>query len=210
LIAARWFKLIAMETSPETDAAGMAMEGRAIDKSKWGAGPWQDEPDRVDFIAFGFSCFARRHPQHGHWCGYVGVPREHPFYGKPYGDVEGALEFHRGINYSALCDEAGDICHVPAPGMPADVWWFGGDFGHGFDLCPGIDARWREAREAFPLIPELPGMPRDTYRALPYVRQNIEHLAEQLAAIAAADALQHAGARSGCETRRERISPELV
>src|SRR4051794_8253554 len=94
-----------------------------LDKSTWGDGPWQDEPDRVDFVHAGLACFVRRHPLYGHLCGYVGIPREHPLYGKPY--EECSLDAHGGVNYADACDEKAGICHVPQPGMPADVWWLG-------------------------------------------------------------------------------------
>jgi hypothetical protein len=173
----------------------MTAEPYSVDKSTWGPGEWQDEPDRVDFVRAGFACLALRHPNHGHWCGYVGVPREHPLYGldwqkSAYGD----LNFHRGINYSAPCEEGGLICHVPAPGQPDDVWWIGGDFLHLFDFAPGMDARLREATAgaealgapwADALRPKGQRDPifREVYRTLPYVRHEIEHLADELAAV---------------------------
>lgn len=141
-----------------------------IDKSTWGPGPWQSEPDRVDFVHAGFACFALRNDRLGHWCGYVGVPREHPAYGKGYDDVN--VDFHGGLTYSRAC--SGQICHVPAPGMPDDVWWLGGDFAHLFDLSPGLRAMLRQC--------EAPDRDRgDVYRDLAYVRGEIERLAEQLA-----------------------------
>jgi hypothetical protein len=163
----------------------------AVDKSAWGDGPWQSEPDRVDWIHTGLACLALRHPDHGHWCGYVGVPREHPLYGSKWEDGL-PLDCHGGVNYAAPCDGS-DICHVPAAGMPDDVWWFGSDFGHIRDLSPGCNARLREALAASPDAPwasvfrrELEGEPdflREVYRELPYVRAEVERLAEQLAAL---------------------------
>jgi hypothetical protein len=152
---------------------------QAIDKSAWGAGPWQDEPDRVDFVHAGFACLAnRRGDQLGHWCGYVGVPREHPAYGKSYNDVD--VEVHGGLNYAHEC--AGEICHVPAPGMPDDVWWLGFDCAHAGDLAPGLRATLRRLD-----IPDIESpFIRDEYRDVAYVRREIEQLAEQLAAMSPA------------------------
>jgi hypothetical protein len=171
----------------------MTTEEYKVDKSTWGAGEWQNEPDRVDFGHAGFACLALRHPEHGHFCGYVAVPREHPRYGRPHDEL-GDLEFHHGINYAAPCDEGGLVCHVPAPGMPSDVWWIGGDFGHWQDVCPGRDARLREvigqgraaglADVVAPFARLLEDdFPRSTYRNLAYVRREIESLAEQLRAM---------------------------
>ena len=147
-----------------------------IDKSAWGPGPWQDEPDRVDFVHAGFACLAnRRGDELGHWCGYVGVPKEHPAYGKQGEDVD--VEVHGGVNYAHKC--AGEICHVPAPGMPDDVWWLGFDCAHAGDLAPGLRAVLRRVG-----IPDREqSIFRDEYRTLAYVRREIESLAEQLAAL---------------------------
>jgi hypothetical protein len=167
------------------------VERPVIDKSGWGDGPWQGEPDRVDFIHAGFACFALRNPRHGYWCGYVGVPREHPLYGRKWDETPavGELEAHRGVNYSAPC--GGDICHVPPAGMPADVWWLGFDCGRAMDLAPGSEARFREllalkgkTYHPFSFEVDDPDSPvREVYRDLPYVRAQIEGLAEQLAGL---------------------------
>jgi hypothetical protein len=123
------------------------IETPAIDKSTWGSGPWQSEPDRVDFVAHGFACLALRNDRLGQWCGYVGVGPDHPFHGRSHDEIDGEIEFHGGLSYAGACE--GYICHVPAPGMPADVWWLGGDFAHVRDHAPGLAAREREiAREA--------------------------------------------------------------
>lgn len=146
------------------------------DKSAWGEGAWQNEPDRVEFVAHGFACLMNRNPRLGFWCAYVGVPPEHPFHGKPYDDVD--VDFHGGLTYADKC--RGDICHVPEPGMPDDVWWLGGDFGHCSDLAPGI--RFRERGLVFA---DVPGFV-EVYRDAAYVRAATEALAAALAEKAAA------------------------
>jgi hypothetical protein len=155
------------------------IETPVIDKSTWGPGAWQDEPDRVDFVHAGFACMALRRDTMGNWCGYVGVPREHPAYGKDYNDVD--VEVHGGLTYANHCQAP--ICHVPEPGMPDDVFWLGFDCAHAGDLSPAMEARMRAYN-----IPTLQGREfgafREVYRDLPYVRAEIESLAEQLRAIA--------------------------
>jgi hypothetical protein len=161
-----------------------------IDKTAWGDGPWQTEPDRVDFQHAGYACLLLRHPHHGYWCAYVGVDRAHPYYGKKPNDCD--VRTHRDLNYGARCD--GLICHVPAPGMPADVWWLGFDCGHTWDLCPGLEAREREKAARIPALAalqkrkeeleiEAPFL-RETYRPLAYVRAETKKLAAQLRALA--------------------------
>jgi hypothetical protein len=145
----------------------------ALDKSAWGPGPWQDEPDRVDFVHAGFACFAKRGPA-GSWCGYVGVPSDHPAYGKEYDDVD--VDVHGGLTYSDRCQ--GELCHIPEPGMPDDVWWFGFDCAHLLDLSPGRNSRMRSTG-----MSHDPEFFREVYRDLSYVRSQIESLAEQLRAM---------------------------
>ena len=147
-----------------------------IDKSTWGDGPWQSEPDRVDFVAHGFACMIVRHPSHGHWCAYVGVPNTHPAYGKDYDDVD--VEFHGGLTYADRCRDL--ICHVPQPGMPDDVWWLGGDFAHCWDLAPAMAARERDLGLDFAALRDTAGFV-DVYRDVAYVRAETERLAAQLA-----------------------------
>jgi hypothetical protein len=142
-----------------------------VDKSAWGEGPWQGEPDRVDFEHAGLPCFTNRHPRYGFWCGYAGVAPGHPHYGKNYQQLE--VEVHGGLTYSAPC---WPICHTPKPGEPDDVWWFGFDCGHAWDLSPGR-RMGRCGLDAERDDPEW-----KTYRDLAYVRRQTELLAEQLAA----------------------------
>lgn len=56
-----------------------------VDKSGWGDGPWQLEPDKKQWEdeVTGLPCLIVRNTQvTGSLCGYVGVPQGHPLYGK--------------------------------------------------------------------------------------------------------------------------------
>lgn len=142
------------------------IETRIYEKEKWGPGPWQTEPDRMDWIHAGFSCFALRN-DFGIWCGYVGVPKEHPDYEKSHGDM--SVNVHGGLTYSNKCQ--GPICHVPKDGMPADVWWFGFDSGHADDLSPSITAVLGDSASF---------LKYQVYRDADYIKKETNHLAEQL------------------------------
>jgi hypothetical protein len=138
----------------------------SIDRSSWGSGPWDDEPDRVEWRAHGLPCLMVRVSSHGAWCGYVAVPPGHPVHGQGLdGDVHHDLNVHGGITYAEAC--SGKVCHVPEPGEPDDVWWLGFDCVHAWDLSP------------------RGGLPRfETYRDVPYVQEQVEGLARQLAEMA--------------------------
>lgn len=140
-------------------------ETKQIDKTKWGPGPWQDEPDRQEWKYRGLPCLAVRN-QMGSWCGYVAVPPGHPAYKKPYDDVD--VNVHGGLTYADHCRD--HICHVPAPGEPDDVWWLGFDCGHSDDLVPSMKEFCKSL---------LWG----TYKDLKYVVRETSELAEQLAAL---------------------------
>jgi hypothetical protein len=131
------------------------------DRSDWLKGEWDNEPDRVDFIHAGFSCFIMRNTL-GNWCGYVGVPKEHPHYEKSYNDVD--VDVHGGLTYADKC--MGHICHIPAPGMPDDVWWLGFDTAHSGDSGPS------KMMNRF----DFGG----TYKNMAYVTNETKKLAEQL------------------------------
>lgn len=67
------------------------------DKTLWGDGPWQTEPDRKEWIdpATGLTCLIVRGPV-GALCGYVGVPDTHPAHGLHYdGITVKVAEAHR-------------------------------------------------------------------------------------------------------------------
>jgi len=133
-----------------------------LDKSKWGHGPWLQEPNRVDFKHGGFDCLLHRGPG-GHWCGYVGVSPSHPLYKKDYDGL--SVDVHGGLTYASEC--AGHICH-PADDETAHLWWFGFDCAHAGDRSPA----YAEYHQAFD---------SDTYRDVTYARDQTESLAEQLA-----------------------------
>ena len=158
-----------------------------VNRKGWPKGPWDDEPDRVDWkTKAGLSAIALRHPA-GHWCGYVAVPPGHPAYESGEEDV---VDVHGGVTFANKC--GGFVCHVPEPGEPAEVFWIGFDFAHCNDAAPsewderegwtrwsadGRTAYWGSASHA------RPGTVKGIYRDLPYVQSECEKVGEQLAAM---------------------------
>lgn len=133
-------------------------------------GEWSTEPDRLEFEHAGFSCIIQRNNSLA-WCGYVGLPPEHKYYGKNYQDLEkldveldGA---HGGLTYSEPCMDL--ICHK-SDDDTKPLWWLGFDCAHAYDLIPGF--------YEFISAPSLPG----TYRNMDYVIARVKTMAEELAA----------------------------
>ena len=146
-----------------------------IDKSSWGPGPWQSEPDKVQWAGpeTNYPCIAVRQRHSGHWCGYVGVEPDHPAFGKGYDDLDCTV--HGGLTYADSCQadrpEEIAVCHVPAPGEPDNIWWLGFDCAHADDLMPKYYAMGYGSS--------------GTYRTLQYVQDECRNLAKQLKAMEA-------------------------
>jgi hypothetical protein len=173
---------VAFPTPTKEDVMSVTVdrEYRTRDKTGWGDGPWNDEPDKLQWVdeATGLDCLIVRGPV-GALCGYVGVPAEHPWHGIDYGGLD--ADVHGGLTYSDRCQEGDDeskgICHVPPPGRPVDVWWFGFDCAHSGDVAPTMDMHMRESGR-MPIHE-----PYAAYRTVGYVQRECARLAEQLAAI---------------------------
>lgn len=162
-------------------------EWKFVDRTGWPSGEWDNEPDKVQWTdeETRLVCMLHRGP-FGNWCGYVGVPPDHRFYGVEYQNVyerEG-IDVHGGLTYSDHCSPNFDpetgygVCHVPEPGEPDDLWWLGFDCGHAFDYQPGMYARLghllpEELERCFPR-----GL--DTYRNIAYAKLQCVVLAAQL------------------------------
>lgn len=142
-------------------------------------GEWHTEPDKVQWVdqETDLDCLAVR-SRTGAWCGYVGVTKDHPYFSKPYQEIDDHIDVHGGLTFSNSCDEEAPegygVCHIPEPGRPGDVWWFGFDTNHCFDLAPRM---WRLAAPEYRHL-EYPE--HDTYRTLRYVQGQVAGLAQQL------------------------------
>lgn len=154
-----------------------------IDKSSWPDGPWQHEPDKVQWQAPNtqLPCIVLRSSVIGAWYGYVGVPQGHPLHGMIHDDANKHVEVHGGLTYSATCgphppkhrDIARAVYHVTEPDDPELVWLFGFDCAHAQDYSPTV--AHRQEGEA--------GVDARNYRDFAYVTAQYESLARQLAII---------------------------
>lgn len=144
----------------------------------WPKGPWDNEPDRVEWkTAAGFPGLIVRSVTSGALCGYVGVPPGHPAHGADPGDLW--LSVHGGITYAEHC--SGHICHKPAPGEPDEVFWIGFDCGHGGDRKPALEGVVAHDCAQHGMAVLRDSRASATYRDLAYVRAEVEDLAKQLA-----------------------------
>ena len=97
--------------------------------------PWENEPDHAEWVQepSGYKCRIRRNATTGTLCGYVGIPKEHSFWGVSYEEShvelsEIEVDVHGGITYSAEGD---------------DGWWyFGFDTAHINDFAPKMVEHW--------------------------------------------------------------------
>jgi len=158
-----------------------------LDKSSWGDGPWNDEPDRIEWRSGEYVCLMLRNVRHGMWCGYVAVLPGHPWHGVEFGDID--ADVHGGLTYSGHCmtDERPlreRVCH--ASHGDDDLWWVGFDCHHAFDFAPAFVARERDLasrlrargdEDGARLFEETPWV--QTYRHVVYVRDQVGHLVEQ-------------------------------
>lgn len=162
-------------------------EWNLVDKASWGPGPWQAEPDKVQWTdeATGIACLVVRN-EVGALCGYVGVPDGHPWHGRHFMDVDPGPDVHRELSYSLECQ--GDpngvtVCHVAADDEPETLWWLGFHCSSGHDLSPAI------------LTLNSPAVSRLreylTYVPIAYVRAQCAVLAHS--ALLALEARNHAG-----------------
>lgn len=147
---------------------------QTVDRSKW---EYKDvdasEPDKAQWAAHGLDCLIVRGPS-GALCGYVGVPESHPCFGVGYENVD--VEVHGGLTFADRCqptdDPAKHICHMEEFSVNKTVWWLGFDCAHAWDICPA----YQRAEFLFSFMEE-------TYKSFPYVQQQVEKLAAQLAEI---------------------------
>ena len=139
------------------------------DKSDWERGEWDEEPDRVEWRHNGRPCLIVRNNS-GALCGYAAVSEGHPMFGK---EDRGTLDCHGGVTYNDFCVEGGHICHVPKPGEPDRVWWFGFDCAHSGDYS--AMSYPEEMRRRY-----MRNEQWESYRPIGYVRHGVEKMAEQL------------------------------
>lgn len=136
---------------------------------------WEREPNHHEFKSHGFPCIMHRN-HFGAWCGYVGVPETHPWYGKNEShDTFESVEVHGGVTYGDECQ--GEICHKPKEGESDKVWWVGFDCMHIGDYAPNHPDQF------VGLSIMMGGLKKIYYRDMDFVSKQCAKLAEQAKAV---------------------------
>lgn len=123
-------------------------------RSQWGDGPWQTEPDLVEWREDGIPyplIIIRGMP--GAWCGYAGLPPGHPLFGGGPG-CDSGLAITQAVTWASACADDTDGQLVPT-GEPPDCWWLGFDCAHPMQYAPRIDALCRSFADADALCRSL-------------------------------------------------------
>lgn len=134
--------------------------------------PWESEPDFAEWELRGFRCFALRHPETKHLCGYIEVPEGHPWYGKTRRDFD--VDVHGGITWASA---AADLDSTGTPG----TWVIGFDCSHAGDLAPGVIEDLERLELEGVRLRSAEVLKRAPYRDLEYVKGECDLLAEQAA-----------------------------
>ncbi len=87
--------------------------------------PWEQEPDCIEWAdpPTGYPCKMLRN-DNGAWCGYIGLPKGHPWYGVRYSDIYPRPTVHGGLTFAD---------HWSTDDLR---WWVGFDCAHYDDLFP--------------------------------------------------------------------------
>ncbi len=115
-----------------------------------------------------------------HWCGYVGVHKDHPWFEKSHEELENHIDIHGGLSYSDHCQ--GDVCHKTDE--EDNIWWLGFDCAHAGDLLP--KSAYLIPGHEFSLmtrLSEIMGMHGNThsgtYRNVAFVKKELKKLSKQ-------------------------------
>lgn len=174
-------------------------------------GPWNNEPNRLNWKYRGMDLMLARNPSLLNWCGYVGIKPDHPLYGVKYGSevsilkplVEKILQRPMSISpsFAVMLDALVGQGIKASPDRIFDVHggitysdYCGGHICH-IDDTQDVKTFWYgfDCGHCDDMVPATESMyrslaceaRRDVYRDLGYAKDQSEKLADQLAELAA-------------------------
>jgi hypothetical protein len=174
------------------------LERTKKEKLNYQGGSWDSESDYEEWTYKGLLCLAVRHSTLLHWCAYVGVPKSNPLHGIQYSDRIESLramwekrkeqpigehpsmavmlqllcgEHFNDPTMDKIVDVHGGITFASPHFASSDpsLWFFGFDCGHCNDVSPYMQ--------------KYEHMRGSSYRTIQYVKQQTEHMADQIIAI---------------------------
>jgi hypothetical protein len=143
-----------------------------INLENCGEGPWQQEPGIKhveEFTHKGYKCVLQRNFG-GAWCGYVGIPKEHPIVQhEKYAD----LDVHGGVTWSED--------RLPRDEEHSSVtFWVGFDCAHYNDYIPIMEVVLNQTPEYLNLLKRLRTNIPKVYRTFEFAKQELINLIEQI------------------------------
>lgn len=148
---------------------------RSIKLFLFGEGEWIDELDVAEFDHLGYKCRVER-GQFGSLCGYIYIPKDHPWHGKDYDDLD--VQVHGGLTYAEYED---------------DLFLIGYDCSHSRDIIPCQeklmkctrkikkrvqDIRQQQARR-IKIDRKFPDLLEKTYKNMAFCIEECKSLAQQ-------------------------------
>jgi hypothetical protein len=113
------------------------------------------------FTHSGFECMTKVSVM-GIPCGYVGLPKSHPYFGKHYDDVDDEnIQVHGGLTFSGYWEELAD-----------NLWYLGFDCGHAWDMDMDYSRGQQMGGHSIPLY--------HSNKSGEFVEEQTRRLAEQL------------------------------
>ena len=113
--------------------------------------------EMIRFTHCGFECMTKVSTM-GIPCGYVGLEKSHPYYGKHYDDIDD-IDVHGGLTFAGYWED-----------IDPKIWWLGFDCGHSWDIDMPV-----RTHEYYPEIVMF-----KSNKPQSFVEEQTKRLAEQL------------------------------
>lgn len=143
-----------------------------IDRSSWGSGPWDNEPDFHVVRYRGYKIVLSR-SNLGNWRAYIGVPLKSKWARKEYYDQ---INVVGGVTWSET--------ELPWGESEEGMFYIGFDYAHSNDFIPGlplVNSRFNELREKFlDLYPLFVPFDKRDYKTMKYVIQEMKRVVKKI------------------------------